>query len=104
MDFDCLIAQPKRYAKRMGVPFERTYPEWMRRGLQRLIQALNAPEGRLLDSQRSFVVQDLSHLLRNYAALASERQKSPEIEGEELIRPVIIVGIDWSSSRGSALT
>ena len=94
LDFDCLISRAERYAKREGVAFERAYPEWMCRGLEHLVQALRAPEARLLEKRRSFLVFDLSRLLRHNAALARERQQHPEIEREEIARPVFIVGIN----------
>ena len=94
VDADCLLARAKYYAERMRVPFERAYPEWMRRSLRRLVQALNAPEARLLEAKRSAVAFDLSRLLRNNAALTRERQDHPEIEREEMTRPVFIVGIN----------
>ena len=94
LDFDCLIAQAERYAERMDVPFERAYPEWMRRGLQHLVQALQAPETRLLENKLGSVAFDLCRLLRSNVALAGERQRHPGIEREEIIRPVFIVGIN----------
>ena len=94
LDADCLLARAKRYAERMSVPFEQVYPEWMRRGLHRLVQALNAPEARLLEAKRSTVAFDLSRLLRTNAVLTRERQQLPEIEREEITRPVFIVGIN----------
>ena len=94
LDFDCLIAQAECYAERKNVPFERAYPEWMLGGMQRLVQALNAPDARLLESKRGLVVYHLSHLLRNNAALADERRHYPEIEREEITCPIFIVGIN----------
>ena len=86
LEFDSLMNQAKRFANDMGVPFESTYPEWMRRGLQELVQALKAPDARLLDDKLSDVVFDLCRALRNIAALAGERQRHPEIE-QEVIDP-----------------
>ena len=94
LDFDSLISQAKRHARRAGVPFKQTYPQWMRCNLQRLVQAINAPEAKLLERHRGSVVWELSRLLRHNAALARERQQYPEIERQEVPRPVFIVGIN----------
>ena len=58
------------------------------------MQALQAPEACLLKAKRAVVVSDLSASLRNNAALAGERLRHPEIEREEITRPVFIVGIN----------
>ena len=94
LDFDGLIARAELYAEREGVPFELAYPAWMRRSLQQLILALNAPDAKLLTDKLGDVVFELSRFLRNNAELASERRQYPEIEREEITRPVFIVGIN----------
>ena len=94
LDFDGLIGQAGVYAKRFGVPFEGTYPAWMREGLERLVAALQAPEAGLRERRLSHVIYGLTRALRNNAALARERRLYPEIEREEIARPVFIVGIN----------
>lgn len=94
LDFDCLISQARRHAKRADVDFGQAYPAWMRRGLERLVESLRAPEVRLRKERRSLLVFELSRLLRNNAALTRERKEHPEIEREEVVRPVFIVGIN----------
>ncbi len=94
LDFDGLMGQAERYAERMGVPFERTYPEWMRAGLRQLVEALKSPEARLQETRLSHIVYGLTRALRNNAALARERQQHPEIEREQIERPIFIVGIN----------
>lgn len=94
LDFDGLMGQAERYAERMGVPFERTYPAWMRAGLRHLVEALKSPEARLKETQLSHIVYGLTRSLRNNAALARERLRHPEIEREEIERPIFIVGIN----------
>ncbi len=94
LDFDGLMGQAERYAERMGVPFERTYPEWMRAGLQQLVEALKSPEARLQETRLSHIVYGLTRALRNNAALSRERQQHPEIERERIERPIFIVGIN----------
>ena len=94
LDYDGLIAQAERHAERAGVDFDQACPEWMRDGLQRLVRALGAPETGLLESGRSFVVFNMSRILRNNAALVRERQQHPGIEREAIVRPVFIVGIN----------
>ena len=94
LDFDRLIEQAEHHAERVGVDFGQACPGWMQHGLQRLVQALGAPETGLLEAGRSFVVFNLSRILRNNAALARERQQHPEIEREEIARPIFIVGIN----------
>ena len=94
LDFDHLLAQAERYAEREGVPFEVACPEWMRAGLRQLVQAMAAPETRLLEEKRGALVSELIGILRCNAALAAERQRHPEIEREEIRQPVFIVGIN----------
>ena len=59
-----------------------------------LVEALNAPNARLLKERRRFLVFDLSLSLRKNAALARERERHPEIERQGIDRPVFIVGIN----------
>ena len=94
LDYDCLLMRAERYAERMEVSFAQTYPDWIRDGLAQLVQALQAPEARLLENKRAVAVSDLSRGLRNNAALAGERQCHPEIDREEVTRPVFIIGIN----------
>ena len=94
LDFDCLISQARRYADRAGVTFERAYPAWMRRSLERLVEGLSAPDVRLREGRRSLLVFELSRLLRNNAALARAWREHPEIDREAVDRPVFIVGIN----------
>ena len=94
LDFDRLTAQAEGYAESVGVPFERTFPAWMRTGFQRLVEALNAPRAGLREERRPHVVYELNRQLRNNAALAREWRQHPEIEREEMVRPVFIVGIN----------
>lgn len=94
LEFDSLMVQAKRYADNAGVAFEGTFPSWMRRGLQQLVQALNSPDAALLEDRYPDVVFDLCRALRNVAALAGERRRHPEIERETIDRPVFIVGIN----------
>ena len=94
IDYDRLLTRAGRYAERFGAPFAETYPEWIRDGLARLVEALRAPEARLLRAKRAVVVSDLSASLRNNAALTGERVRHPEIAREGIVRPVFIVGIN----------
>lgn len=94
LDYDHLIARAGRYAENESVSFEQTYPTWMRRNLRQLVRDLQASDVKLLEDKLLDVVFNLSRLLRNNAALARERQQYPEIEREEITRPVFIVGIN----------
>lgn len=94
LDFDRLIAQAEGYAERVGILFDHTFPGWMRKGFQRLVEALNAPQAGLLEERRPHLVYELNRQLRNNAALALEWQQHPEIKREEIVRPVFIVGIN----------
>ena len=94
LDFDCLIARAGCYVEDEGVPFDLAYPAWMRRNLQQLVRALKAPDARLLKDKLGDIVFELSRFLRNNAELTRERQQHPEIEREEIVRPVFIVGIN----------
>ena len=94
LDFDRLVARAGDNAQRMGVSFDETCPAWMRAGLRRLTQALNAPESQLLERRVPHVVYALTRQLRANAALAHERQRHPEIERETIDRPLFIVGIN----------
>ena len=58
------------------------------------MQALQAPESRLLEARLGVVASDLSRSLRSNAALSGERQRHPEIEREEIAQPVFIIGIN----------
>ena len=93
-DFDCLVARAEAYAERMGVPFDGTYPAWMRAGLERLVEALESPEASLRETRLSHVIYGLTRALRSNAALARERRQHPDIERAEIERPVFIVGIN----------
>ena len=94
LDFDCLVSRARYHAQQAGVAFEEAYPEWMRRNLQRLVQALRAPEARISAQQRGFMVLDMSRRLRNNARLAGEWVQHPEIRRQKVTRPVFIVGIN----------
>ena len=94
LDFDGLVAQAETYARRMGVPFEETYPAWKLEGLKQLIEALKLPEAGLRGTAISHVIYALTRALRNNATLARERQQHPEIEREEIERPVFVAGIN----------
>ena len=94
LDFDCLMTRAERYAEDQGVSFDLAYPAWMRESLQQLVRALKAPDARLLKDKVGDVVGELSRFLRNNAELARERRQHPEIEREEVTRPVFIVGIN----------
>ena len=94
LDFDCLISQARRHAERVGVAFEQAYPAWMRRGLERMVGCLRAPQVQLRGERQGLLVFELSRLLRNNAALARERREHPEIARQEIVRPVFIVGIN----------
>ncbi len=94
IDYDRLLTRARHYAERFGAPFAETYPEWIRDGLARLVEALQAPEARLLQAKRAVVVSDLSASLRNNAMLTGERMRHPAIARERIVRPVFIVGIN----------
>ena len=94
LDSDCLTARAERYAEEEGVPFDSACPEWMRQGLQQLVGALNSPDARLLEDKVGDVVFEMNRFLRNNARLARERRQHPEIEREQTLRPVFIVGIN----------
>ena len=82
IDYDRLLTRARHYAERFGAPFAETYPEWIRDGLARLVEALQAPEARLLQAKRAVVVSDLSASLRNNAMLTGERMRHPAIARE----------------------
>ena len=94
LEFDCLTDQARRFASEAGVPFESTYPAWMRCGLKELVRALQAPEAGLPEASMGDIVFDLCRALRSTAALAGERQRHPEIDREVIEQPVFIVGIN----------
>ena len=94
LDFHGLMARAERYARDEGVALDAACPRWMRQALQQLVGALNAPDAGLLKDKVSDVVFELSRFLRNNAQLARERRQHPEIEREEIRRPVFIVGIN----------
>ena len=94
LEYDLLMTRATHFAERLEVPFAQAYPDWMRTGIEKLVESLQAPEARLLEAKRGVVVSDLSRKLRNNAALASERLRHPEIDYEEMTQPVFIVGIN----------
>ncbi len=94
LDFDRLMTRAGRYAQDRGVPFDLAYPAWMRQSLRQLVGAMKAPDAKLLQDRLSDIVFELSRFLRNNAELARERQQHPQIEREEIARPVFIVGIN----------
>lgn len=94
LDFDCLASRAERYAERVGVAFEEAFPEWVRRGLRQMVQAIQAPESRVLDDKLGTVIYDFSRLLRSRADLAREWCQYPEIGQEPVRSPVFIVGIN----------
>ena len=94
LDFDHLLVRAERYAEDRDIPFDSAYPAWMRQSLQQLVRAMKAPDAKLLEDRLSDIVFELSRFLRNNAELARERRQHPEIEREEIARPVFIVGIN----------
>ena len=94
LDFDRLVAQAKVCAGRLGVDHKQAHPAWMLEGLERLVEALNAPEAGVLEGRRPHLAYGLNRFLRSNAALARERQQHSEIELERIDRPVFIVGIN----------
>lgn len=94
LNLDLLLRQARRYAEEKGVSFDVTYPEWKLEGLTQLAEALKSIEAELPRSRIGHITFDLCRLLRNNAELASEWLRRPEIEGQEIVRPVFIVGIN----------
>ena len=98
LDFDSLMARARHYADELDVPFDSTYPIWMRQALRRLVSALKSPEAGLLETKFGDVVFDLSRILRQNARIARERLHHPEIEREAVRKPVFIVGMNRSGT------
>ncbi len=63
LDFDRLIARAERYAEDYNVSFEQTYPKWMLRNMQQLVQAFQTSDAKLLEGSVFDIVFDLSRLL-----------------------------------------
>ena len=89
-----LLRQARRYADDRGLCFDSTYPDWMLEGLERLVEAIKAPEAGLLETRIGHVAFDFCRMLRNNAELAAERRRHPEIDREHIAQPVFIVGIN----------
>ena len=94
LDFDGLMARAAHYADSHGVSFEEAYPAWIGRNLEQLVRALQVSDAGMLEDKLAGTIFDLSRLLRNNAGFARERRQYPEIEREEIRRPVFIVGIN----------
>ncbi len=94
LDYDLLVERAESYAELMNVPFKDTYPDWMLQGLQHVVEAMNSPKIKLRQSRRGLAVLQISGLLRENAELARERKLYPEIESEQITRPVFILGIN----------
>ena len=94
LDFHWLVKRAERFAGREGVAFEQAFPDWVLHGMRQMVQAIKAPESRVLDDQIGGVVYDFCRLLSSRAKLARERCHHPEIDREVVVRPVFIVGIN----------
>ena len=94
LDFERLLAGAEDCAERSGVAFEAALPPWMRTGLEQLVAALNAPEAGIRPERVPYLVYGLNQLLRSNVALCREGRQHPQIEGEAILRPVFIVGIN----------
>ena len=94
LDFARLIERAEHYAQDCGVHFDQAYPPWMRQNLKQLVRALQGSDARLLENTIVDTAFDLSRLLVINAGITRERQRYPEIEREEIKRPVFIVGIN----------
>lgn len=94
LDFDRLIERAEHYAAGYGVHFDEAYPPWMRQNLRQLVRALRGSDASLLENTIVDIAFDLSRLLVINAGITRERQRYPEIEREEIRRPVFIVGIN----------
>ena len=98
LDADRLLGRGERYARDRGVSFDDACPSWMREALRRLVGAMSAPGAGLLEDNLSDIVFEMSRFLRNNAELARERRQHPEIGGEDIVRPVFIVGVNRSGT------
>ncbi len=98
LDADRLLDRGERYARDRGVSFDAACPSWMREALRRQVEAMSAPGAGLLEDNLSDIVFEMSRFLRNNAELARERRQHPEIGGEEIVRPVFIVGVNRSGT------
>ena len=66
----------------------------MREGLEQIVEAIKSPDAGVKESMLSHIIFGFTRSLRNNAALAQERRQHPEIERAEIVRPVLIVGIN----------
>ena len=94
LDFDGLIAQAERFAERIGVPFERTYPAWMREGLEQIVEALRSPDAGVKESMLSHIIYGFTRSLRNNAALAPGTPAASRDRASGDRAAVFIVGIN----------
>ena len=94
LDYGLLVERARSYAESMEVPFDETYPDWKLQGLQLAVEDLDSPELRLRQTRRGLIVFQISRLLRENAELARERKLHPEIDNEQITKPVFIVGIN----------
>ena len=94
LDLDLLLRQARRYARSNRVSFDAAYPAWLLENLTRLVEALSCPEGDIPRGRLAHVNFDMCRLLRHNAEFAGERVRHPEIERQEIVQPVFIVGIN----------
>jgi len=94
LDYDNLVRRAESLAREYDVPFDVAFPAWKLEGLRRLVQAVTAPEAGARAERYDYVAFDLTRRLRNNAALEAERRRHPEIAGQDVRRPVFIVGIN----------
>ncbi len=91
---EILLRLAKEFAEQSGVSFEAAYPKPVLKSMDILVNALNAPEAKLLSERRSMTSVNLSRKLYNLAALAKERKQHPAILEQRIERPIFIVGIN----------
>ncbi len=94
LDYDLLVERARLYAESMDVQFQDTYPDWMLQGLQHSVESLNSQKVKWRASRRGLAVFQISRYLRENAELARERYLHPEIENEQISKPVFILGIN----------
>ena len=94
LEYDLLVERARSHAESMGVHFDKTYPDWMLEGLWHSVESMNSTQAEFQESRHSIAVFQLSSSLRENAELARERNLYPEIEDEQIVKPVFIVGVN----------
>lgn len=95
LNIDQLLERAAEHADNLQIPFETTFPDWMRTALDRLVKFYNSEHNEHLPRKRLPITTfHIFHVLRKNAELAYEYKHFPGISDEKIVKPVFIIGIN----------